>query len=151
MILRSIAFLLIALFTLNSCNVDKCDVNCNSGPLSLSFELLDKTTNENLFTNGTFNPADITVLDLNNNNKVQLNFNSENDINIISLGPFGWGTNIVNYKLKVAEFEIFTLILDAEEMNEDCCSFVQVNNLEVKNTDFKQNGETGVYEILVEF
>ena len=65
------------------------------------------------------------------------------------MGPFGWGTNIVNYKLKVGEIEIFNLILDAEENKENCCSFVQINNLEIENADFEQNQETGIYEVLV--
>ncbi len=149
--MKGFILLFFAVFTLNSCSVDKCDVLCNSGPLGLNFELLDKATGENLFTNGTFDPADITVLDIdNNNNSVQFTFNSENDINIINLGPFGWGTNIANYLLKVGERDIFTLRVDAEEKTEDCCSFVQVNELEIINTEFELNPDTGIYEILVD-
>ncbi len=149
--LKGFILLFFAAFALNSCSVDKCDVDCNSGPLGLNFELLDKTTGENLFTNGTFDPTDIEVLDLDNNNSsVQFTFNSENDINIINLGPFGWGTNIANYLLKVGDRNIFTLHVDAEEKTEDCCSFVQVNKLEIIHADFELNPETGVYEILVE-
>jgi hypothetical protein len=131
--------------------VDKCDVYCNSGPLSLSFELLDKATGENLFTNNTFDPADIVVLDLDNNNSsVQFSFISENDINVINLGPFGWGTNNANYLLKVGERDIFTLILEAEEIQDECCSNVVLNKLIIEGSDFSQNTENGVYEVLVE-
>ncbi len=145
-----ILFFLVA-FAFNSCNVDKCDVLCNSGPLSLNFQLLDKTTGENLFTNGTFNSDDITVLDLdNNNNSVQFSFNTEDDRNVINLGPFGWGTNNVNYALKVGERDIFTLHINAEEKTEDCCAFVQVNKLEIENAEYSQNMQSGIYEILVE-
>ena len=148
--LKIFVLLVISAFALISCNVDKCDIECNSGPWVLDFELLDQATGENLFTNGTFDPADIEVLDLNDsNNSISFTFISENDINIIKLGPFGWGTNIVNYKLKVGEIEIFNLILDAEENKENCCSFVQINNLEIENADFEQNQETGIYEVLV--
>ncbi len=149
--IKGFILLFMVAFVLDSCNVDNCDVDCNSGPLGLNFELLDKATGENLFTNGTFDPADIEVLDLDNNNSsVQFTFNSENDINIINLGPFGWETNIANYLLKVGERDIFTLHVDAEEKTEDCCSFVQVNKLEIINADFELNPETGIYEILVE-
>lgn len=135
----------------NSCSVDKCDYDCTSGPLSLSFQLLDKATGENLITNGTFDPENIEVLDLNNgNNNVQFTFYPEDDRNVINLGPFGWGTNIVNYVLKVGDRDIFTLELDTENNTEDCCSFVQVNKLEIKNADYFQNPETGIYEVLVE-
>lgn len=151
MIVKNFILLFIAAFTFNSCSVDKCDVDCNSGPLGLSFELLDKTTKENLFTNGTFNPTDIEFLDLDNNNhRVQYVFIDENNINTINLGPFGWGTNIVNYILKVGETNIFTLHVDAEQKTEDCCSFVQINELEIKNVDYSQNIQSGIYEVLVE-
>lgn len=149
--MKGFLLLIVTVFALNSCNVDKCDVDCTSGPLSLSFKLLDKTTGENLFTNNTFNPDDITVLDLDNNNSnVQFTFVSENDINIINLGPFGWGTNIANYLLKVGERDIFTLSVDAEEIRGECCSFVALNKLTIDGADFSQNTQNGVYEVLVE-
>jgi len=149
--MKSFVLLFFVAIVLNSCNVDKCDVYCSSGPLTLSFELLDKTTGENLFTNNTFNPEDISVLDLDNNgSSIQFEFNSENNINLINLGPFGWGTNIANYRLKVGDRNIFTLNIDAKEKTEDCCSFVQVNELEITNTGFELNPDTGIYEILVE-
>ena len=148
--IKSFILLVIAAFALNSCNVDKCDMLCFSGPLSLNFELLDEATGENLFTNGTFDAADIEVLDLDDNNSsVQYTFDAENIRNIIRLGPFGWGTNSVNYTLKIGDVEIFQLILNAEQKTEDCCTFVRVNTLEIKNTEFEQNSETGVYEVLV--
>jgi|SRR5690606_8861348 hypothetical protein len=148
---KKLVLLCIVAIVLNSCNVDKCDVDCNSGPLSLYFELLDKTTGENLFTNGTFDPADIEVLDLDNNNSsVQYTFESENDRNTINLGPFGWGTNIANYLLKVGEGDIFTLNVDAEQKTEDCCSYIRVNKLEITGATYEQNQETGIYEVLVE-
>lgn len=149
--IKVLILLFIAALGLNSCSVDNCDLDCNSGPLGLDFELLDKTSGENLFTNGTFDRENIQVLDLDDNNSnVQFTFNSENDRNIINLGPFGWGTNIANYVLKVGERTILTLHLDAEQKTEDCCSFVQVNRLEINNADYSQNPETGIYEVLVE-
>ncbi len=151
--MKKIAGVLV-LFTaliLNSCSVDNCDVDCNSGPLSLSFELLDKTTGENLFTNGTFNQDDIKVLDLDNNNSgVSYDFISEDNLNIIILGPFGWEKEIANYNLKVNDLNIFTLNLDAEQKTEDCCSFVQLNDLQIVDATYELNLETGVYEVFIE-
>lgn len=141
----------ITAFTFNSCNIDKCDYDCSTGPLSLNFELLDKVTGENLFTNTTFNPADIKVFDLDNNNSlVQFTFYAENDRNTIGLGPFGWGTNIANYLLKVGETTIFALHVDAEKVDGECCSNVVLNELTLEGADFSQNMENGVYEVLVE-
>lgn len=148
----SLILLLVTVFTLNSCNSDDNDIPyCESGPLGLSFQLLDKTTGENLFTNGTFDPADIQVLDLDNvNSNVQFTFNSEDDRNVINLGPFGWGTNIAHYILKVDERDILTLYLDAERKSEDGCSFVAINKLEIENAEYTQNTQSGIFEVLVE-
>lgn len=150
--MKAFVLLFSAFFVLNSCKSDDNDIPyCESGPLSLSFQLLDKITGENLFTNGTFNVANIEVLNLDDNNsRVQFTFNSEDDRNVISLGPFGWGTNIANYFLKVGERNIFILHLNAERKAEDGCSFVQVNKLEIKNAEYSQNMQTGIYEVLVE-
>lgn len=150
---NSCIFLMVfTVFCLNSCSVKKCDVLCTSGPLSLSFELLDKTTGENLFTNGTFDPSDIVVLDLDNqNDSVPFDFYSENALNTIQLGPFGWGTNMANYLLKVGETTIFTLHVDAEKIEGECCSHVVLNELTIDGAAYSQNPETGIYEVLVRF
>jgi hypothetical protein len=149
--MKGFILLLLTVCTFNSCSVDNCDLICNSGPLSLNFQLLDKDTGENLFTNGTFSATEIIVLDLDNNNSpIQFTFNEEDDINVINLGPFGWGTNIVNYSLEVAERNIFILRLDAEQKSEDCCSYVQINKIEIENADYSQNIQTGIYEVLVD-
>jgi hypothetical protein len=151
--MKGFILLFFAIFALNSCNSDD-EGNipyCESGPLGLTFELLDKTTGENLFTNGTFNKDDIKVIDLDDPSKrVNFIFNTENDINLIGLGPFGWGTNVVNYSLKVGEGDIFTLHLDAEKKTEDGCSFVQINKLEIENAEYTLDSQSGVYGILVE-
>lgn len=149
--IKVLVFIFLASFTINSCSVDKCDVDCNSGPLSLNFELKDKITGENLFATGTFRPSDIQVIDLDkNNSNVPFTFYPEDSGNIIQLGPFGWGTNVANYILKIGERDIFTLHIDAEQKTEDCCSFVQVNSLQIKNAESSQNTENDVYEILVD-
>lgn len=149
--INTVLLLFLTLITFYSCSVDKCDVDCVSGPLSLNFQLLDKNTGENLFTNETFNSEDIQVLDLDNdNNNVQFTFYDEDSIDLINLGPFGWGINKVNYILKVGDRDIFTLELDAEQRTEDCCSYVAVTKLEIKNSEYQLNPETGIYEILVQ-
>ncbi len=146
-----LVLLFIAAFSLTSCSVDNCDLDCNSGPLSLDFELLDKISGENLFTNGTFDPADIQILDLDNDNRsVQYVFIDEDEINILKLGPFGWETKIANYILKVGDKTIFKLHVDAEEKEEECCSLVVLNKLTLQGADYTQNTENGVYEVFVE-
>ena len=134
---------------LQSCGINDCDVDCSSGPLSFRFELLDAVTGENLFTNGTFDSEDIKVIDLEDNGSGQFKFISEDDINLINIGPIGWEVETVNYSIQVANEEIFTLYVSAEEAKENCCTFTKLNELRIENTAYELNTETGVYEIFV--
>lgn len=72
-------------------------------PQSFTFEIIDKTSGENLFTNGTYEPATISIIDvLDNNNPVEFTFISENDINLIEIGSIGWETETVNLKFDIS-------------------------------------------------
>ena len=56
------------MFILQSCNND-CNKLCFTPPNSFQFEIVDKTSGENLFTNGTYGAGDIKIIDkLNNEN-----------------------------------------------------------------------------------
>ncbi len=139
------------IFALQACSVKNCDVDCTSPPLSYNFELVDKTTGENLFVNGTFDPNDIKVVDIDNENSaVEHGFISENNLDIITLGPFGWEKEVANYLIKVDTTDIFSLHVDAERISENCCTFTQLNEFGIEGAAYEQNSENGIYKILVE-
>ena len=54
---------------------------CFTPPEPFSFELVDKLTGENLFTNGTFNSNDIKVINLDDQSNVSFTFIDEKDYN----------------------------------------------------------------------
>lgn len=148
---NNILLFLFSVLLFSSCSVDQCDVDCNSGPLLLDFEVVAKTSGENLFTNGVFIPEDIQVIDLDNDNAlVEFNFISENKVNIIRLGPFGWNIKTANYLVKIENTRIFKLKISAEEVTEGCCSFVKVTELKISDADFELEEQTGIYKIFVE-
>ena len=70
---------------LQSCNNDdNCDQDCFTPPNTFLFEVVDKTSGENLFTNKTYNPEDIIITDsLNDNQSVAYTFISEDNLNLI--------------------------------------------------------------------
>ncbi|WNH12788.1 hypothetical protein [Thalassobellus suaedae] len=78
--MKKINLLLIALIIiLQSCNND-CNKLCFTPPSSFQFEVVDKTSGENLFRNGTYESGDIKITDnLNNNEPVEFTFISENN------------------------------------------------------------------------
>ena len=142
--------LALVLFT-QSCKDDDCgDILCFTEPPPFEFELIDKTTGENLFTNGTFNPQDIKVINLADQRAVEFDFIFENDNNVIRIYTIGWQTETVNYTIQMSSEPLFELFVDAERLNTDCCSHTEYNEIRIENTEFQKEPSTGIYKILVE-
>lgn len=142
--------LFLLIFSL-SCSDDACgDVLCFTPPSPFEFELLDKVTGENLFTNGTFNPNDIKVINRADQRAVEFAFISENDYNIILVHTIGWQTETVNYSFQVGSETLFDLFVAAERMDSDCCAHTEYHEIRIENTEFQRDASTGIYKIWVE-
>ncbi|MFD0975268.1 hypothetical protein [Salinimicrobium gaetbulicola] len=144
--------LLVLMAFLQSCNDDKCnDILCFTPPESFLFEIVDKTSGENLFTNGTYDSGDISITDaLNNNEPVEFTFKSDNDRNLIEIGSIGWETEIVNLKIDISDDHIFDLYVDAERKMGDCCDYTEYKEITIGEAEFEFDAQTGIYKILVE-
>jgi hypothetical protein len=139
------------LFILTAITVQGCKENennlwvpCNTPPGPFKFEIVDKATGENLFTNGTYEPEQIEVINLNDD------FIDENVINLIQINSIGWKTEKVNLLFKVANEDIFYLYVDAERIIEHGCSFTRYNEIKIENSEFEFDSSTGIYKILTE-
>lgn len=149
--MKKISLLLALIVCLvESCKEDDCGA-CFTPPQRFEFIVVDKTSGENLFSNGTFNPEDIVITDvLDDNEPVQFTFVSENDINLIQIFDIGWETEIVDLKIDIADQHIFNLKVDAERKTGDCCSYTEYNEVAVSGADFDLDNQTGLYTIKVE-
>jgi hypothetical protein len=144
--------LILVLFTiiLQGCNNDDCG-SCFTPPQSFRFEIVDKTSGKNLFTNGTFAPENLEITDnLNNNETIEFSFISENDINLIQIGSIGWETETVNLKISISDNHIFNFYVDAERKTADCCNYTEYNQITITNSEFELDTQTEIYKILVE-
>jgi len=130
---------------------DNCeDIACFTPGEIFYFEFLDSETKENLFTNGTYNTDDITVINSTDTNKeVSFSLITENNLNQIQLDAT-WGTEIITYTFKIDETTLFNFYIDAESVNEHCCSFTRYNEIKVEDIEYNTNEQTGVYEILID-
>lgn len=141
--------LLMNALILQSCGKgDNCG-ECFSPPEPFVFELVDKEAGENLFTNGTFDSSDIQVVNAQGTRSYSFNFIDEDDNNLISIGSLGWETENVSVLIYVGETEILSLTVDAERLNENCCSFTRYNKISIENAETGLNEETGVYTVYV--
>lgn len=142
---------LIALLFIQACDNNDCeDLACFTPPMPFAFELVDKDSGENLFTNGTYNPDDIEVLNVLDNSKKEFRFISENEINIIQIGSIGWENQIEDVVLKVGDKTILNLYVDSERVSENCCSFSKYNEIRIDDAEYEFNQQSGVYTIFLE-
>lgn len=135
-------------FILYACD-DNNNVQCFSPPPGFTFEIVDKTTGENLFTNGTYKSEQIIVTDLATNQKVPFNFISENGINILRIQTIGWKTEKVNYAITIQDKKIFELYADVSRLDGNDCSYTVHNQVLIKETEYELNKEKGTYIIKV--
>jgi hypothetical protein len=139
----------ILLFTL-SCSEKVACGECFTPPLPFQFELVDKLTGENLFSNGTFNSGDIEVLNIENQSNIEFAFIEENDYDMIVINTIGWKTEIVNYSIRVSSENIFELFVIAERLSGECCSYTEYTEIRIENSDFELDQDSGIYKIFVE-
>ena len=140
--------MLFAIF-LQSCNSDEC-VNCFTPPRSFLFEILDKNSGENLFTNGTFTADEIQITNISDDSPIEFTFISENGQNIIELNSIGWKTEIVDLNIKIANNTIFDFYVDAKRLKGECCDYTEFKEIIISGTAFEVDDTTGIYRILVE-
>ncbi len=149
--MKSINLILLVLILLFQGCKNDCAELCFTPAQAFLFELVDKTSGENVFTNGSYTSRDIAIRNvLNNNSPVEFTFISENDINLIQIGSIGWKTEIVNLKIDLADSHIFNFYVDAERSTGDCCSHTEYKEIAVTGSEFELDSQTGIYKILVE-
>lgn len=142
-------FLILLLITLFSCKNNDCsDYACFTPPPRFTFELLDKSTGENLFSNGTLNPDEIRVFD-EENNLFNASFISENNINLIDVSEIGWNLGLHSYTLIVGVDLEINIVLEIEEKNENCCTYFEVVNFQILNYEFSKSNTTGIITVLI--
>lgn len=151
--MKSFKFIFITIvLILQSCSSDNnCNQFCFTPPNSFLFELVNKTSGENLFTNGTYESADIKILNsLDSNSRTDFTFISENDINLIQIGSIGWETEIVNLKFIIADNHLFDFYADAERKSGECCDYTLFNETKIIDAEFEFDNQTGIYKILID-
>lgn len=139
---------LIAILSFQSC-IKEC-AYCFTSPEIFVFELVDKNSQENLFTNGTYSPEAIEVINLADGRSVEYSFIDEDEINVFRIHTIGWKTEAVNYSINVADKHIFNFYVDAERLRDRCCSYTVYNEIIIEDIEFSVDNIYGTYTIIVE-
>ena len=132
-----------------SCKYDCENVSCFTPPTPFQFELEDKTSGENVFTNGTYNSDDIKVIDLEDQSSVAFSFIDEDDYNILQINTVGWKTETVTYSIQIATQPIFELYVDAERKSGDCCSSTTYREVRIDKAEFETTNDPSFFKIIL--
>ena len=100
--------------------------------------------------NETFDSRKIKVINLKDNNAVEFDFVSKDNLDVIQINSIGWQTEKVNAQVSVSDVNIFNLVVDATRVNENCCSSTKINEEKIENAASELNEETRVYTIFVQ-
>lgn len=148
----TITSIFVLLLSFQSCRkIDCVDIACFTPPQPFYFELLDSTTHEDLFINGTLDSNQIEVFNITNNNDVDYNFilaDSNRAVVIYGIGGELERTQ-VEVTLRVSNIDILNLFLDSESISNNCCTYTQYNEVRIKNANYEKDNETGVYQIFI--
>lgn len=135
---------------LQSCDNNDCeDMLCFTPPRGFAFELVDAETKENLFSNSTFDPDQIQVLNIEDGSDREFSFIDEDDLDLIRIGSIGWETEIAEVVLKVGGTDILSLYVDSERVSENCCNFSKYNEIRIDNAEYELDPQTEIYTIFV--
>lgn len=139
------------LVSAQACDDRDCeDLLCFTPPMPFAFELVNKDSGENLFTNGSYDSDNIEVLNVSDNSRREFVFISENELNIIQIGSIGWENEIAEVVLKVGDETILNLYVDSERVSEDCCNFTKYNEIRIDNAEYELDQQSGIYTILID-
>ncbi|MEN8126044.1 MAG: hypothetical protein ABFR32_13055 [Bacteroidota bacterium] len=136
--MKNFFYTLILLLSLTSCDFDDCEgIDCFTPPPSFGFEIVDKQSKENLFTNGTYTDDQIEVFNTQTKEPVEYRFISENNHNTIGIHSIGWSTEKVDITINIGDEVIFNFFVDAERKKGDCCSFTKIKEFRIENIDYE--------------
>ncbi len=128
---------------------DSPQVLCETGPLTYTFEFVDKDSGANLFDNGTFpSQTPVIVTDLNQNKVIQTIYmkSKNSDRSLLVLG-FEAGT--FKYAVNIGDKPAFELSVVTERVKGSQCSSIKEKSFEIKNADYQKENTTGIYKILI--
>lgn len=144
------ALLLVIATTFTGCTNSCEETLCFTPPNPFTFELVDKDSRENIFTNGTFSENQIRVVTTSTSEGIPFSFISENNINRIVIGSIGWETETIEFNILIADRPIIRMSVTAERKTENCCAFTSYTNITPSDAEYEYTPATDTYTVLVQ-
>jgi hypothetical protein len=143
--IKSLFIVLAIAFLSVNCSKN-CSENATPPQASVFIELIDATTEENLFTNLTYTEGDIVVKDINDED-VDFNFVSKDDLNLIQIFP---STNIATNNtvtLYMGTTETIEIQYNVETISTEC--YTQKKIIDVITPNYTTTVVDQIYRIKI--
>jgi len=141
-------FLTIPVFLISSC----CD--CFTPPQEVSFNIISAKGGPDLIFNKEINKDSISIYYLENNSKVNVEFelftDSVNQKVIIQSGDISnkSADGQKSFFLYLNSHDVNTMYLDVEEVKDGCCTFYSLNEFKINNSVLLTSSNNGLYEFV---
>lgn len=127
-----------------ACNetLDDCSsVSCLSDEREFVFEVLDPTSGENVFSNGTLNPDEITVTNIvAESEALSVNYNEVN--HTIEIVEDLLNAESLELEVAVAGQVIFNFFVEYSFIQGKCCTSIALNQMSIENSSYTVNVDT---------
>ena len=147
--MKKILVFVVASLTLISCDLDNNDCgDCFTPPRQFNFDFADKDTDENLFTNGTFEEDDLKVYD-ENDEEVEFQLVPYNDRKILVLNTIGWELEPKTYTVELSDEVSVVFDLDMDKIQGECCTYFEVKEFSLPDYEYEESPSTGIIQVKI--
>jgi hypothetical protein len=142
--MKKIIFLIIIITFFYSC--EQCN-EASVGPPSFTVEIVDVTTNENVFTNGNFSESQLQVTTEGSLTQ-SYGFISDENLNRIIITP-AWSEGVFLTKIKLNNEILIPIRTLITKSSTKCHENYFITNLVVENYAYTFDNQNGVYKIKI--
>ncbi|MFD1315007.1 hypothetical protein [Namhaeicola litoreus] len=145
-------FTLLMPFLILKCSTNDCEeMICFTPPQAFQFEIIDVNSSQNLYTLGLLFKKDLKIYETKTGISREFSFINENDLNIITVNSIGWKNEKVELTIELKKNLNFTLYVDAQRKNENCCSFKTMNEIIIQPFEYKPDQSKELYQIYIPY
>jgi hypothetical protein len=143
--MKKVFTLLFICIMFTGCDDTDEGILCATGPVGLTFEVVDKETGKNLFANGSYEENQLTIVDK-KGEAVEFSFLAEREVLNVLLG---WGSKSDTYTVNIGEEITFTIAFTLQESSSGDCTSTGLTALEIEGATFEISENSEVATILV--
>lgn len=138
-----VVFLISLMFT--GCDITDEGRLCATGPVGLTFEVINETTGENLFEDELFEE---NQLQIRNNDWENVDFEFVPERNLVSV-LLGWESKSDTYTVSIREEIEFDIAFTLEKSSSEGCTSTMLTELDILGGTYEISETTGVVSIFV--